>query len=79
MRGKLEFWVKRPVLWFLFVYLAGLILSLYLPISSLALFLVIVIFVAIGILLHRKTSFLQKALFPLLLVLILLFGGMRGA
>ncbi|MDD2504093.1 MAG: DNA internalization-related competence protein ComEC/Rec2 [Clostridia bacterium] len=54
-------------------------MSLYLPISSLALFLVIVIFVAIGILLHRKTSFLQKALFPLLLVLILLFGGMRGA
>ncbi len=52
------------MLWFLLVYLAGLILSMYLPISSVVLFLTMVIFAIVGILLHGKTLFLQKALFP---------------
>lgn len=78
MREKWEVWVKRPVLWFLLVYLAGILLSMYIPINSVALFLLILAFVIIGFVFHRKTLFLQKALFPLLLVLIFLFGGMRG-
>ena len=78
MRGKWEIWIRRPVLWFLLVYLVGLVISMYLPVSSMVLFLTIIIFAVIGILLHRKALLLQSALFPLLLILIFLLGGMRG-
>ena len=71
--------MKRPVLWFLFAYAAGLILSLYLPAKPIYLFLIMTAVALAGLLFYKEALFRQRALFPMLLVSILLLGGIRGS
>jgi competence protein ComEC len=68
-----EVWVRRPVLWMLSAYITGLIASIRLKIEPFYIWISMIVVLLIA-LLYRK-----KALFPVLLVLMLLFGCFRGA
>jgi competence protein ComEC len=71
---KPEIWVKRPVLWVLAVYAAGLVFSLYLlPMKPVFFLLAALVTAGMGVL------FRKKLLFPVLLAIIFLFGGLRGS
>src|SRR5665647_1082452 len=72
MTGNREIWVRRPVLWILFAYITGLILSTYTRINPLLLWIGMIVLMS-GVLIYRK-----KALLVLLLSLVLLFGWFRG-
>ncbi|HHU48332.1 MAG TPA: DNA internalization-related competence protein ComEC/Rec2 [Clostridiales bacterium] len=73
MKKKWDIWVKRPVLWFLAVYAAGIVFSICFPVKPIYLLPVMTAIAAAGVL------FRKKALFHILLALILLFGCLRGA
>ncbi len=73
METKRELWVRRPVLWLLAAYSAGLIVSLRLSLSPVLILILMAISVSVGIMLRKK------AMFPILLILILFFGCLRGA
>ncbi len=70
---KQDIWVKRPVLWFLTAYAAGIVISIYLPVKPIYIFLTMAVISAAGAFAGRKQ------LFPTLLALILLFGCLRGS
>jgi len=73
LKKKWEIWVKRPVLWFLFAYGAGIAFSIYLPIKPVYLLLPMTAIAAAGF------FFRKKALFPALLIFLILFGMLRGS
>ncbi|HZK34371.1 MAG TPA: DNA internalization-related competence protein ComEC/Rec2 [Bacillota bacterium] len=71
MKGIREIWVRRPILWILFAYSMGLVLSIYLRIDLLFIYLGMVAIIALALAWRR-------AIFYCLLCLILLFGVFRG-
>ncbi|HHY83762.1 MAG TPA: DNA internalization-related competence protein ComEC/Rec2 [Clostridiales bacterium] len=71
MKGKYEIWVRRPVLWFLAAYIAGLIIYNYMPAKPVYLMLLMSAVLSAGFFLRKR------ALFPILLILIMLLGSLR--
>lgn len=70
---KWEIWVKRPVLWLLVVYVAGLVFTTFVSMKPVYFLLAITVIVEAGV------FFRKKLLFPILLIILLLFGGLRGS
>jgi competence protein ComEC len=70
--GNWEIWVKRPVLWLLAFYAGGLILFYRLPIRLLYIWIAMAAVFITGFLINRRV------LFPVLLILVFLFGGLRS-
>ncbi len=71
--GIREVWVRRPVLWGLTAYIAGLVLSVYFRIEPLYYWMTMTVALIFALVFRRR------ALFPVLLGLVLLFGCFRGA
>jgi len=69
MRGNWGIWVRRPILWFLAVYIAGFVLSMHVPMRPIYIFLIMTATVIVGLFNHKKF------LFPILLIILLLFGS----
>ena len=72
-RGSREIWVKRPILWGLAAYIAGLVFSVYFRVEALYCLLGMTGAALLALVFRRK------AVFPLLLSLVLIFGCLRGA
>ncbi|MCK9276233.1 MAG: DNA internalization-related competence protein ComEC/Rec2 [Syntrophales bacterium] len=72
MKGFGEIWVRRPVLWILFAYSTGLAASICFQSEPVYIWIGMIV-ALLAALLYRR-----KALFPMLLILVALFGCFRG-
>ena len=72
MKGFSGIWLRRPILWILFFYILGLVLSIYVSGKLLLIYLAMLIFIGLALL-------WRPGLFYCLLAIILLFGILRGS